>query len=818
MKLFLPSMGWHVKFTKSLEELPERLSEQLEEDNTNILEEPEDEAVLYDRVDVDKYVKKKVTEWVRPLYFWTSYDPVPFPENAQGEEIETCMGHSLVFHDRDECLRDLAKVHEPVAWLLELNESGPTTARPLARSVLEGDRDALHILADALEEADHPRAKEIRDLAKEEGKPKKKSKKPVTRTAPGQGPPPAGPKYRLQVQSPGGVFNVAFIPHSTRFALVGYSDVEVCEVKDAKKVHTMTGPGYCGRCLAVSPDGRLIAATENDGEWMVYEATTGRELSGRYTRSPIRGLAFSPDGTRIASISQNGTLGVWNPLTGATIALEHGGEGAPGLAFTPSGALVTVLPGQIAFFFAGSAQRSRSIALPGVPRAFALSPDGQLIAVAFEDRSLAIVDNQPEHVGLRLTTTANAHAMAFSPDGALLAVGDVAGSITLFDVASGQVRFSGRLHAADTAVAVTFSPDGIQLGTAAEDTFCRLWNVADFLTATPATTEKVPATPASGRTASAVAQEVVLIGGFPASGKSTYTRSFVERGYERLNRDEMGGSMEKLLGPLEELLDAGKAVVLDNLYATKESRSPFVKLARRRDIPIRFLLMETGLEDAQFNASLRMMEKAGRLLHPDDHKKAEYKKDPGLFPVFVIYKYKKDFEKPTTGEGFAAVETVPFTRTYPADWTNKAIVLDIDGTVRTTTGSEKYPTKPSEVKAFKERAAKLKKLQKEGYLLVGASNQSGIAKGKLTKEAAEACFAETQKQLGVKFETILYCPHSVPPIACYCRKPNPGLGVELMWRYKLDPRQCICVGDMGTDRSFAERCGFTFVDQEEFFK
>src|SRR5262245_21325482 len=111
MKLFLPSMGWHVKFTKPLEELPERLFEQLEEDNTNILEEPEDEAVLSDNVDVDKYVKKKVTEWVRPIYFWTNYDPVPFPENAQGEEIEVCMGHSLVFHDRDECLRDLAKVH-----------------------------------------------------------------------------------------------------------------------------------------------------------------------------------------------------------------------------------------------------------------------------------------------------------------------------------------------------------------------------------------------------------------------------------------------------------------------------------------------------------------------------------------------------------------------------------------------------------------------------------------------------------------------------------------------------------------------------------
>ena len=32
-----------------------------------------------------------------------------------------------------------------------------------------------------------------------------------------------------------------------------------------------------------------------------------------------------------------------------------------------------------------------------------------------------------------------------------------------------------------------------------------------------------------------------------------------------------------------------------------------------------------------------------------------------------------------------------------------------------------------------------------------------------------------------------------------------------------DPRQCTYVGDQTTDRSFAQRCGFQFVDQAEFF-
>ena len=50
--------------------------------------------------------------------------------------------------------------------------------------------------------------------------------------------------------------------------------------------------------------------------------------------------------------------------------------------------------------------------------------------------------------------------------------------------------------------------------------------------------------------------EVVLIMGLPGAGKSTLARSFVARGYERLNRDEAGGSLRQLLPALDRLLAA----------------------------------------------------------------------------------------------------------------------------------------------------------------------------------------------------------------------------------------------------------------------
>jgi len=38
-------------------------------------------------------------------------------------------------------------------------------------------------------------------------------------------------------------------------------------------------------------------------------------------------------------------------------------------------------------------------------------------------------------------------------------------------------------------------------------------------------------------------QEIILVAGPPASGKTTTAKKFVDQGYERLNRDVLGGGM-----------------------------------------------------------------------------------------------------------------------------------------------------------------------------------------------------------------------------------------------------------------------------------
>jgi HAD superfamily hydrolase (TIGR01662 family) len=318
--------------------------------------------------------------------------------------------------------------------------------------------------------------------------------------------------------------------------------------------------------------------------------------------------------------------------------------------------------------------------------------------------------------------------------------------------------------------------------------------------------------------------EVVMIVGFPASGKSSLAQELVDKGYVRINRDEEGGAIKDLLSPASYYMKSGKNIVLDNTFPTIESREPFIELAKKIGVPIRCVWLTTSCEDAQLNACMRMLQKTGKILSPDEIKAA---KDPNLFPPAVLFAYKSKIEGkteglkypgkqyPTVEHGFISVDKRSFTRVWGAEYVNKAIITDYDGTLRESTGPNEWPTKPEEVRVISGRGDVLKKYQDQGYLILGASNQSACAKG-LSLEAATACFERTNELLGVKIE-YQFCPHKVPPIICFCRKPCVGMGAHFIFKHKLLPSNCIMVGDQTSDATFAQRCGFQFKAPSEFY-
>jgi len=311
--------------------------------------------------------------------------------------------------------------------------------------------------------------------------------------------------------------------------------------------------------------------------------------------------------------------------------------------------------------------------------------------------------------------------------------------------------------------------------------------------------------------------EVVLLMGVQGAGKSELVRQYVEKGYVRLNRDQEGGSLEDLVPLLDASLAAGKnRVVLDNTYPTRVSRYAVIRMAHAHRVPVRCRFLNTPLSEAYQNVVLRILERYGRLLGPDDLKELS-KTDPNLPPPAAMARWAASFERPALDEGFSVVEEIPFVRRPGRAGTVKGLLLDVDGTLRITRSGEIYPREPDDVQLLPGRKEELQKWVDKGYRLFFVSNQSGVASGNVSREAVDACFKRTVELLGMPIAEIAVCPHPAFPAGCFCRKPLPGLGIHLKQRHDLQSEHLVMVGDMASDAEFAAALGAKYYTAEEFF-
>jgi hypothetical protein len=221
--------------------------------------------------------------------------------------------------------------------------------------------------------------------------------------------------------------------------------------------------------------------------------------------------------------------------------------------------------------------------------------------------------------------------------------------------------------------------------------------------------------------------------GLPGAGKSTAARTFVEQGYERLNRDEDGGSLRGLLPALDRRIGSGcPRMVLDNTYVSRRSRASLIQLATKHGFPVRCIWLSTSLEDAQVNAVSRMVARFGRLLGPEEMREI---KDVSAFGPTVQFRYERELEPPHPAEGFSRIETIPFERTREASFTNRALIVWVDGVLgrRRTSGS-------LDVEVFAERGEILRRYQEDGWRVLGLSWQPQIAEEVLTVEEVDTGF------------------------------------------------------------------------------
>jgi D-glycero-D-manno-heptose 1,7-bisphosphate phosphatase len=139
---------------------------------------------------------------------------------------------------------------------------------------------------------------------------------------------------------------------------------------------------------------------------------------------------------------------------------------------------------------------------------------------------------------------------------------------------------------------------------------------------------------------------------------------------------------------------------------------------------------------------------------------------------------------------------------------NKAVFLDRDGVLNQEMGD--YVCWFEDFHLLDNFDA-LKTLQSRGYILLVATNQGGLAKGWYTEDELAKMHtylkAEYQKH-GVLITDIFYCPHH-PDFTgdCDCRKPKPGLLLQGIEKYNIDPAKSYFIGDRERDIEAATAAG-----------
>jgi histidinol-phosphate phosphatase family protein len=138
----------------------------------------------------------------------------------------------------------------------------------------------------------------------------------------------------------------------------------------------------------------------------------------------------------------------------------------------------------------------------------------------------------------------------------------------------------------------------------------------------------------------------------------------------------------------------------------------------------------------------------------------------------------------------------------PAAPRPSAVLLDRDGTL---VEDVPYNGDPARVRPMPGAAEALGRLRREGVPTAVVSNQSGVARGLLTREEVAAVNRRVEAELGA-IGPWMICTHG-PDEGCGCRKPAPGLVRDAARELGVAPEACAVVGDIGADVEAARRAG-----------
>lgn len=141
-----------------------------------------------------------------------------------------------------------------------------------------------------------------------------------------------------------------------------------------------------------------------------------------------------------------------------------------------------------------------------------------------------------------------------------------------------------------------------------------------------------------------------------------------------------------------------------------------------------------------------------------------------------------------------------------ASLTGVTVFLDRDGTLNPDPG---YINSPEQFELFPGVPEALASLRQAGARLIIVTNQSGIARGFLTRDDLDAVHVKLKRLLdgaGASLDAIYFCPHH-PDDGCDCRKPNRGMIDQAVREWGMNLDRSYVIGDHIRDVDLAKRIG-----------
>jgi len=137
----------------------------------------------------------------------------------------------------------------------------------------------------------------------------------------------------------------------------------------------------------------------------------------------------------------------------------------------------------------------------------------------------------------------------------------------------------------------------------------------------------------------------------------------------------------------------------------------------------------------------------------------------------------------------------------------KLVILDRDGVINLD--SDEYIKSPEEWTPIPGSLEAIARLTQAGFRVVVATNQSGLGRGMFDMATLNAMHDKMHKavsQLGGRIDAVFFCPHA-QEADCACRKPRPGMLLEIAERFNLPLAQVPAVGDSLRDLQAASAAG-----------